>query len=237
MAFRSTSPSYSLLMAPLADRTWLVNGLQMPSPVTLHFGETTVTYRWNGVSFEGTFDPSLATFFAVRPVNRLVRKLHDRPQHGGGRAPEKMAQLSKALPPATAMARWISSCTRRSTPSPRTLPYPYQARIGAHGTFQSSYGADGGAVSVEIDSLEAPKLAELLAYVVARAQERSPALDNQKIKEICDRMLPIYERIEEQGTSARVARRNAARRVRYRRSQLLSDFCGPRAGGRGALSR
>ncbi len=192
----------SFLAEPLADGTWRVSELKLPSPLTAHVKDQTMTYRFEGVSFDGVYDPALAAFVrfdqtiagmtnqVAGPNNHANARYGEQHITGTGIAAEGEiggVDLSvRQTVGAFSMDQSISM-----PPAGEGSPPPSQ--------FDMAYGAESGRGEASFAGLKATRLLDLWAYVVAHIQPDAPAIGNAEIKALLTDLLPIFQQLEENG--------------------------------------
>jgi hypothetical protein len=186
----------SFVAAPLTDGTWRVDDLQLPSPLTVHFGEVTTTYRWEGVSFDGIFDPALLTFSRFEQIIASSDSLTSGPGvEGASHTGEQVVRGSANTADAGALDA-IGRQTVRSMTMQQSVTVP-PGEAAPPASFEISYGIETAELDVAIEAIEWTKLVDLWAYAVANTAETSPNFDNDEVRNRLEALLPIFRRVEE----------------------------------------
>jgi hypothetical protein len=188
----------SFVVRPLPDGTWQVSDMIMPSPLTMHTGEAQTTTRWDGVHFDGIYDPALAGFTRFDETigasdSETTGPNAEGAAHSGEQTIRGSASAADAGGVNFTMQQTLQSfLTRQSVTPPATdqaSPLPP--------SFELSYGIDSGTADWTADALQVPKLLDLWSYAVAHASEDPQALDNAEIKNRLLDLLPLYHHMEE----------------------------------------
>lgn len=203
LGFTLDSAEMSFLTEPLADGTWHVTEMQLPSPLTLHIKDEAIAYRFDGVTFDGIYDPALAAFTSFDetiggmstdtegPSGKGTAQYGEQHITGSGIAaegePGGVDVTVEQTVGAVSMHQTMSmpSAAGEESPAPPQMDF--------------SYGVDSGRGDVSIAGLKATKLLELWAYVVAHMQTDAPAIENDEIKTLLTDLLPFFQQLDEKG--------------------------------------
>jgi hypothetical protein len=186
---------YGMRMTPLSDGTWQVDSAQTPSPMTVRFGERALSLRWDGVRFDGIFDPSLhALAHFEESIDSIDTTVSDPPAVQTTHV-EGAVMTGSATSDGNGAVNVVMSGTRRSFVTNDSAPLSE-----GQPPLTLTFGSDRAAFGLAIDSLRTSEMANLLAYIVDRSQDPTPTLDNEQIKGMLTELLPVCERVEEQST-------------------------------------
>jgi len=193
----------SFLTQPLADGTWHVSGLEAPNSIVAHANEQTVTYRLDGITFDGIYDSTLAAFIrfeeTVSPLSmsteapgvKMSGTYGTQTIHGTAAASgaDSVSGSVTGVIEGFGMKEFISL----PASDPDTPPVP---------PFDISYSVGSTKADVSFEAVKSPKLLELWGYAIAHAQETPPKLDNAEIKAMLTGLLPVFQRIEEKASGS-----------------------------------
>ena len=190
----------SFVVRPLADGTWQVSDILMPSPLAMHMGEAQTTAHWENLRFDGVYDPAITGFSRFDETigatdSETTGPNQEAAAHYGEQTFQGSASAADAGGVNVAVQQTMQDFVTRESV---TLPATDQASP-LPPSFELSYGVDSATADWTVDALQAPKLLDLWAYAVAHAGEDPQALDNTEIKTLLSDLLPLYQRMEESG--------------------------------------
>jgi hypothetical protein len=200
VGFTLDSAELSFLTQQLPDATWHVSDMQLPTPLTLHIQEQAMTYRFDGFSFDGVYDPALAAF------SRFDEKIGGMSTEAKQLNGESTTTYREQTVTGTGTASGadgvditvqqtvggVSGHMSATPPSSEGAPPSPQ--------FDVTYGVDSGSGDVTIAGLKGVKVLDLWAYVVAHVQSDAQAIDNAELKRLLTELLPVFQRLDEKGT-------------------------------------
>lgn len=187
---------FSFLAEPLSDGTWRVSDMAVPSVMTLRLADVVTTLRWEGVTFDGIYDPALAAFTTFEEVVGPSSSESRGPnEHSISRAGEQRVTGS-ATPAAGTAVDGTMRHTMSTMSASQTVPLPQTVGATPPDTFEFSYGIVSGAADYRFEAFESAKLLELWAYAVAHLQEQPPKIDSGEVKSLARGTIPIFRRIE-----------------------------------------
>ncbi len=187
----------SLAVEPLPDGTWRVSDVGMPSPLTARFGETKVTYRWDGVTIDGVFDPALGAFTHWDNTIASTNTSSKGPSAQSEMQAGEQVIKGSATDDGNGAADVTMQLTGQDLTMHQTVTSP-DISPDVAAMFDLSYDVNGIEGDVSVDSLEAAKLNALWAY--GMSQRNASSHDNQEIRELLTGLLPIYRHLQESGT-------------------------------------
>lgn len=194
------SAEMSFLAEPLPDGTWHVSQMQLPTPLTMHIKDNKLSYRFDGFSFDGVYDPALAAFIRFDetiggmstetegPSGRGTAQYGEQHITGTGIAAEGELGAVDAT-----VEQTVGAFSMHQTMS---MP-PSEDGTPSAPPFDLSYGVESGRGDVSIAGMKALKLLDVWAYVVAHVQPDAPAIASQEIKTLITELLPVFQQLDE----------------------------------------
>ena len=176
--------------------------MQLPSPLTMHIKDETITYRFDGFSFDGIYDPALAAFVSLdQTIGGMSTETEGPNGKGTAQYGEQhvtstgIARRAETDAADVTVAQTIGKFSMRQT---MAMPSPGEASSPSP-QVDLSYGVESGRGDVAVSGLKATKLLELWAYVIAHVQADAPAIENAEIKALLTDLLPVFLQLDEKG--------------------------------------
>jgi hypothetical protein len=196
--FSVDAAELSFLAQPLPDATWRVSELTLPTPLTFSVPGQTLTYRWEGASFEGIYDPALASFVsfdhAISATSSEMRGVE------GASTSFVGAQTIHGTTTGAGEDTVNTSVqqTVRDVVAQETITLPDAgAKASPALPIEFAYSIETAAIDLSLENLDAVGLLDLWAHAVARMQEDKPNVDEAALKLMLGELMPLFSRLDE----------------------------------------
>lgn len=198
LGFTLDSAELSFLTRPQGDATWRVTDLSLTSPLTIRMASQTLTYRWEGIQFEGTYDPALASFTKfAQTIASTSSEVRGADGTSTSRIGEQVVEgTTTAVGDGTVNSEFAQTMSNLVAEETITLPAS-DPKEPAPLPLEFAYSIESGAFDISLEGFDMPGLLKLWAYAVERAQEDSPSIDQQVLKTMLGELLPLFTELDE----------------------------------------
>jgi len=192
------APALTFLAEPLPDATWRVTGLTMPSPLTIRIPDQAQTFRWEGATFDGIYDPALATFMSFEhSIASSSSEMHgaqgDSTSFVGMQATNGMATDA-----GNGTVNMEMHQTMHDVVAQETIVFPGSGDKDIPAPpIEFAYSIENAAIDMNVEGLDAAGLLDLWASIVANAQTETPSVDAASLKAMLGALMPFFGKLDE----------------------------------------
>lgn len=191
----------SFAIQPLPDGTWRVSELTLPSPMTIDIAGEATTYRWEGIRFEGIYDPSLASYLSV---DYMIATTSTEARGAVGTATSHIGEqvirgTASAAADGAVDAEFRQTMTNFVAQQSIVTPVEENSSDPAVPPVEFAYSFEAADMDLAIKAFESAEVLELWADLVALAEnpDGPDAAGEERVKERLRSLLPIYRSLDE----------------------------------------
>jgi hypothetical protein len=181
-----------------------VHNWQELGPATIVAGQQTVRYRWEGVEFDGTYDPAMGVFSRFdQTIERQFDEFR-RPTEEGSTEYSKQVAHGTAVPASGGGADATVRLTYGPIMSRQKIMAPAAENQPPAPLFEFAYEVDSAAADVHLEGLRSRRILDLWAGTLEAVAGPGLAAEKPRWEALIREALPIFQKVEQSGSVQRL---------------------------------